>query len=88
MEKMNKPKKIIFVDNKIALNHKIKNLNNYLIISEKKNLNIRNQVTLNNVPMNIFKLVEKINIEFLKLQFNNQSHVKINYYIIDSFSIS
>jgi DNA-binding response OmpR family regulator len=33
--------------------------------------------------MNIFKLVEKINIEFLKLQFNNQSHVKINDYIID-----
>ena len=75
--------KIIFVDNEIALNDKIKNLNNYLIVSDKENLNIRNQVTLNNVPMNIFKLVEKINIEFLKLQFNNQSHVKINDYIID-----
>ena len=29
------------------------------------------------------KLVEKINIEFLKLQFNSQSHVKVNKYVID-----
>jgi DNA-binding response OmpR family regulator len=27
--------------------------------------------------------VEKINIQFLKLQFNNQSQIKINNYIID-----
>jgi DNA-binding response OmpR family regulator len=33
--------------------------------------------------MNISKLIEKINIEFLKLHFNNQSHVKINNYVID-----
>ena len=62
---------------------KIKNLNNYLIISNKKYLNISNQFVLDNIPINIFKLVENINIEFLKIQFNSQSEVKINNYIID-----
>ena len=38
---------------------------------------------LDNLPINLFKLIEKINIEFLKLQFNNQSEVKVNNYTID-----
>ena len=54
----------------------VKNLNNYLIISNKKYSNINNQFVLDNLPINIFKLIEKINIEFLKLQFNNQSEGK------------
>ena len=44
---------------------------------------MNNQFILENVPINIFKLVEKINIKFLRLQFNSQSEVKINNYIID-----
>ena len=74
---------ITFVENEKSLNEKVENFNNYLIISNKKNLNIGNQFVLDNTPINIFKLVEKINIEFLRLQFNNQSHMKINNYIID-----
>ena len=74
---------ISFVDNVNSLNNKLKNHNNYLIISNKKYLDISNQFVLENTPINIFKLVEKINIEFLKLQFNNQSHVKVKNYIID-----
>ena len=42
-----------------------------------------NQFVLDNLPINIFKLVEKINIEFLKLQFNSQSEVKVKNYNID-----
>ncbi len=74
---------ISFVDNENSLNDKTKNLNSYLIISNKKYLNFGNQLVLEDMPINIFKLVEKINIEFLRLQFNNQSEVKINNYIID-----
>ena len=74
---------ISFVDDVNSLNNKLKNHNNYLIISNKKYLDISNQFVLENTPINIFKLVEKINIEFLKLQFNNQSHVKVKNYIID-----
>ncbi len=75
--------KIIFLDNVDSLNLKVKGLNNYLIISNKKYPNIVNQFIIDNKPINIFKLIEKINIEFLKLQFNSQSEVKVNNYIID-----
>ena len=74
---------IIFVDNENSLNEKVKNLNNYLIISNKKYSDIGNQFVLDNLPINIFKLIEKINIEFLKIQFNSQSEVKVKNYIID-----
>ena len=74
---------ILFEDNENALNQTVKNLNNYLIITNKEYSNIANQFVLNNLPINISKLVEKINIEFLKVQFNSQSEVKVNNYIID-----
>tara|TARA_B100000131_G_scaffold35375_1_gene32404 strand:+ start:268 stop:831 length:564 start_codon:yes stop_codon:yes gene_type:complete len=75
--------KIIFTDSEFSLNEKIKNLNNYLILSNKKYLNISNQFILDNTPISIFKLIEKINIEFLKIQFNSQSEVKVKNYTID-----
>ena len=74
---------IIFVDNENSLNEQVSNFNSYLVISNKKNLNISNQFFLDKVPINIFKLVEKINIEFLKIQFSSQSEVKVNNYIIN-----
>jgi hypothetical protein len=74
---------ISFADNKNSLKDKIKNLNNYLIISNEKHIDINNQFILKNLPINIIKLIEKINIQFLKLQFNSQSHVKVKNYTID-----
>ena len=74
---------IISVDNENSLNEQVRNLNNYLIISNKNHLNISNQFVLDKIPINIFKLVEKINIEFLKIQFSSQSEVIVNKYIID-----
>ena len=75
--------KITYVDNENYLSDSLKNLNNYLVISNKKYSVIDNQFILENGPINIFKLLEKINIEFLKLQFNSQSKVKVNNYVID-----
>ena len=75
--------KIISVDSKISLNEKLKNLKNYIIISNKKYPDLDNQFVLEKIPINIFRLIEKINIEFLKIQFNSQSHVKLNNYTID-----
>jgi len=74
---------IAFEDKEDFLNERVKNLNNYIIISNKKYSDIRNQFVLDNLPINLFKLIEKINIEFLKLQFNSQSEVKVNNYTID-----
>ena len=52
-------------------------------LSDKKYLNIHNEFVLDYTPINIFKLIEKINIEFLKLQFNSQSEVTVKNYTID-----
>ena len=74
---------ITFVENEKSLNEKVENLKNYLILSNKKYVDISNQFILEDIPISIFKLVEQINIEFLKIQFNSQSEIKINNYTID-----
>ena len=75
--------KITFSDNKISLHEKVKNHNNYIVISDKKYPDIDNQFILENIPISISKLLENINIVFLKMQFSSQSHVEINNYTID-----
>jgi len=74
---------VIFVDNEQSLNDEIKNSKNPLIITNKKLSTSYKNIVLNNLPINILKLIEWINIESLKLQFNNQSCIKINNYTID-----
>ena len=75
--------KIFSADSENSLKDRTKETDNYLIITNKRFSNISNQFVLENKPINIFKLVEKINIQFLKLHFNNQSELKLNNYIID-----
>ena len=59
------------------------NLSNYIIFSKKKLLNKTNQLIINQFPIKISKLTEKINIEFLKLEFNKKSKIDIGKYKID-----
>jgi len=75
--------KISFVDNEKSLNDNVKNHNNYLIISKKKYPDFENQFVLKNTPIKFSKLVEKINIEFIRLQYNNQFQVQVKNYTID-----
>ena len=75
--------KITFAENENSLNDKVKKYKNYLIISNKEYSNIVDQFILKNTPINIFKLIEKINIEFLRLQFISQSQVRVNNYTIN-----
>ncbi len=65
------------------LKEKIKILNNSLIITRAKNLDINNQIILKDFPIKIKKLIEKLNIEFLKIKFSHQSKIKIKNYVID-----
>ena len=75
--------KISLEENENLLNDQVKKQKNYLVISNKKYSEVENLLVLDNLPINIFKLTEKTNIEFLKLQFNNQSEIKVNNYIIN-----
>ena len=74
---------IIEAINEESIANHSKNLQDYLVITQKKVLKIDKQLVLNFYPIKINKLIEKINICFLKNQFNKQSQVNIKNYIID-----
>ncbi len=57
--------------------------NNYLIISKKEIEGIKNNLILKNIPIKLEKLVEIINIKFLKNKFLDQSNIKIGEYNLD-----
>ena len=75
--------RIIEISNEKSLINEIKDLNNYLIITKKQILKFNNQFILSQPPIKIFKIIEKLNIQFLKQQFVEQSQVIINDYTID-----
>ena len=75
--------KILESPNIKNLNDKIKISKNYLIICQKKVNDIHNQFILDNLPIRISKLIEKINIQSLKFQFNEKSEFQIGQYKID-----
>ncbi len=65
--------------NKIEFDPKI----NYLTISKEKVENIDNSLVLENTSIKLEKLLEIININFLRIQFSNQSNIKIGKYNLD-----
>ena len=75
--------KVIEISNESNLEDEIKKSSNYLIITKKQNLNLKNQILINNYPFKLFKLIEKLNIKFLKQRFNDQSQIAVKNYIID-----
>ena len=70
--------KLINVDKISDLN--LKDQNDYLLISNKKIKNVENQITLNNFPIDIIKLIESINVKFLKKKYSLQSDIDIGDY--------
>ena len=57
-----------------------KNKDNFLIISKKKIKDANNQMIINDFPIVITKLVESINIKFLKSKYNQQSEINLGLY--------
>ena len=74
---------VVEVSTEKSLMNEIKSLNNFLIVTKKKILNLDHQFILNQLPTKIFKMIEKLNIEFLKQRFAEQSQVIINNYVIN-----
>ena len=74
---------ILEILNEKSLNNEIVNLKNYLLITKKKLPNIDNQYIFDHLPIKISKLDEKLNIKFLQQQFNDQSEININNFIIN-----
>ena len=61
-------------------NINIKEFDNYLSIILKKDPRIQNQVLLSKLPIKIKKLIEVININFLKTNYNLQSKIAVGIY--------
>ena len=61
----------------------IKDINNYLIITNKQISNLNNQLVINSKSIKISKLTELINVELMRKHFNDQSNIKIKQYKVD-----
>ena len=55
-------------------------IENYLLITLKKEANKKNQLLLTDYPIKIKKLKEIININFLKINYNFQSNINVGKY--------
>ena len=59
------------------------NKEDHLVIVKKLVKNLNNQVLINSLPIKLSKLIEKVNIEFLKRNFHIKSKLKIQKYTLD-----
>ena len=58
----------------------LKSNSNYLILTKKEIPELNNQIIFDKFPISIFKILEKINIEFIKKNFQKQSEILIGNY--------
>ena len=63
--------------------NKLTNIDDYLILSENYIEDLDNQISVGSFPIKINKLIEIINISFLKKNFNLQSDIMIGEYKIN-----
>ena len=75
--------KIVEAKNENSLKEQINISKNYIIITKKKLLGKDNQIVMEKFPIKLNKLIEKLNIQSLKQQFNDQSEIKIKNYSIN-----
>ena len=75
--------KIISFTKKKILNTEFEDYDHFLVLSNKKNSNLPNLILIDSFPIKFTKLLEKINVEFLKKNFIKQSNVNIGQYIIN-----
>ncbi len=61
----------------------LKSNSNCLVLTKKEIPKLNNQIIFNKFPISIFKILEKINIEFIKKNFQEQSEILIGNYIFN-----
>ena len=69
--------------NEKNLNNLVSKLQNHLIVTSKKISNEYQYLMLDKLPIKFSKLIENLNIKFLKNKFAHQSKISINNYLID-----
>ena len=74
---------LINISKKDFSNINFKDYKNYVLLSRNEILNVKNQININDFPVELTQLIEKINLEFLKNRFNQQSNILIGKYKIN-----
>ena len=74
---------IIEISGENPLNISLNKKDDHLVIVKKLVKNLNNQILITSLPIKLSKLIEKLNIEFLKKNFHNQSELKIKKYNLD-----
>ena len=74
---------IIEISAENPLNISLNKKNDHLVIVKKLVKNLNNQILVTSLPIKLSKLIEKLNIEFLKRNFHSQSEFKIQKYNLD-----
>ena len=77
---------IINLSKENLLNINFEKYKNFVFLTKKEIQNIKNQLVINDYPLELSKLIEKINIQFLKNKFNQQSNIDLGKYKIDTNS--
>ena len=75
--------KILHVDKNKLHELEFDKFENYLIVSSEKSTDLKNSFVLENLPIKLDKLIQIININFLKTSFIKNSDVKIGKYKLD-----
>ena len=75
--------KVIKLDVTELDNFDKKKYKNFIFLTKQKVSNIDNQYVFGDLPLKLNKLIENLNIEFLKLNYKDQSSYKIRNYTID-----
>ena len=73
---------IFFVESELEVEDYFKTNNHYIVLDRKKN-SFKNQLIINEFPITIFKLVQKINKKILNINFKINSKLKIGNYFLD-----
>ena len=74
---------ILYVDKKKFQELEFDKFENYLIVCSAKSTDLNNSFVLENLPIKLDKLIQMININFLKTSFIKKSDVKIGKYKLD-----
>ena len=74
---------IIEISGENPLNISLNKKDDHLVIVKKLVKNLNNQILIKSLPIKLSKLIEKLNIEFLKRNFHSQSELKIQKYNLD-----
>ena len=75
--------KIYQIIEDVNLETNFKDTVNNLLITNKRIKNINNQLVINDFPIKFSKLIENINVIFLKQNFKNKSKINVGKFTID-----